>query len=211
MTARKTIVLFALAVLLSGCGGGREKTEQAASTPSVAAVPSPPAVSIGPTTPPPSTITRFTDIPVPPNNVVDLERTVMVGSEADWLGRILLTTPMETSAVWEFYRREMPRYGWHEIAAHWRPANSVLFYQLNNRVATIELASRAGLTQVEFWMNPRNANTASGGASLRVPAVPLAEGGPSVGRAESVGSPPPAGSLPGTALEEAPAPPPPWH
>lgn len=202
-----TLVLFAMTVLLAGCGSSRSsEKEQAARTPSMAAVPSP--MSVGPTTPPPSSTTRFTDVPVPPDNVVDLERTVMVGSEADWLGRILLTTPMATSAVWEFYRREMPRYGWHEIAAHWRPTNSVLFFQLNNRVATIELASRAGLTQIEFWMNPRNSNTASG-ASIRVPATPLAEGGPSLGRAESVGSPPPGNAgAPrplGSTVEEAPA------
>ncbi len=223
MVSRSTIaILLGLAVILAGCGGSSKEKPQSAAL--VSAAPVPP---IGPTTPPPSPVTRFTDIPVPPNNTVDLERTVMVGGEADWLGRVLLSTPMETAAVWEFYRREMPRYGWHEIAAHWRPTNSVLFYQLNNRVATIELGSRAGITQIEFWMNPRNSINAPG-TSGRLVSPSLTDDAASSDRpdpdlAESVGSSPPddkpavatAVSTPprpiGSTVEESPLPPPPWQ
>jgi hypothetical protein len=217
MHSRTTIgILLVLALIAAGCGRSSSEKSQSARLASAAPVP-----PIGPTTPPPSPITRFTDIPVPPDNTVDLERTVMVGGEADWLGRILLSTPMETAAVWEFYRREMPRYGWHEIAAHWRPPNSVLFFQLNNRVATIELTSRTGLTQIEFWMNPRNSINAPGASSQPV-APSRVDGTVSTGRAESVGSGLPGNPAtgtavaappraPGSAVEEAPISSPPWQ
>jgi hypothetical protein len=216
MVARTTIgiLLLGLAAVVTGCGGSKEKAQPAALA---SAAPVPP---IGPTTPPPSPVTRFVDIPVPPDNTVDLERTVMVGGEADWLGRVLLSTPMATAAVWDFYRREMPRYGWHEIAAHWRPPNSVLFYQLNNRVATIELASRAGITQIEFWMNPRNSTNAPN--TSRVLGPSLMDGVLPGEGAQSVGSAPPDKPVtaraesapprpPGSTVEELPLPPPPWQ
>jgi hypothetical protein len=216
MVSRTTIgiLLLGSTLIVAGCGGSKEKSQPAAL---VSAAPVPP---IGPMTPPPSSVTRFTDIPVPPDNTVDLERTVMVGGEADWLGRVLFSTPMETAAVWEFYRREMPRYGWHEIAAHWRPTNSVLFFQLNNRVATIELSSRAGITQIEFWMNPRSSN--SPGASTLVVTPSLASGAAPGEKSEPAGgaSPdrpalgiataaPPPEREPASAVEETALPPPP--
>ena len=107
---------------------------------------------------------QFTDIPIPPKNSIDLDRTLVFGSDRDWIGRISLSTSMGVSDVYDFYKREMPKLGWTELTSI-RSSTSVLTYTMDNRVATIQLAGgRFGLgTQVDFWMNPRAQG--GGGAS----------------------------------------------
>ena len=109
---------------------------------------------------------QFTDIPIPPKNTIDLDRTLVFGSDRDWIGRVALSTSMAVGEVYDFYKREMPKLGWTELTSI-RSSTSVLTYQMDNRVATIQVASgRFGLgTQVDFWMNPR----AGGGASSFTP------------------------------------------
>lgn len=104
----------------------------------------------------PAGFARFTDIPIPPKNSIDLDRTVVFGSDRDWIGRVSLSSSMSMSELYDFYKREMPRLGWTELTSV-RSSTSVLTYQQDNRIATIQLAGeRFGLgTQVDFWMNPR--------------------------------------------------------
>ena len=147
-------------------------------------------------------VTRFTGIPMPPNNALDLDRTVVVGGDADWVGRIVFTNPMTVDATVEYYRREMPQYGWSELAAT-RSSTSVLSYQAGARIATIQLQSQAEPagtprgTRVEFWVNPRP--SAQGPTSVRADTPSTAE------ISSSADSPLP--PLPRTPVEQAPLPP----
>lgn len=127
---------------------------------------------------------QFTDIPIPPKNTIDLDRTLVFGSDRDWIGRISLSSSMAVGEVYDFYKREMPKLGWTELTSI-RSSTSVLTYQMDNRVATIQVASgRFGLgTQVDFWMNPR----AGAGASSFVPSSG-GIGNPTSGGAGSRGS-----------------------
>lgn len=127
-----------------------------------------PAPSTGnPAGPQQAGFAQFTDIPIPPKNSIDLDRTLVFGSDRDWIGRISLSSSMGVSEVYDFYKREMPKLGWTELTSV-RSSTSVLTYEMGNRVATIQVGSgRFGLgTQVDFWMNPR----AGGGASSVMPA-----------------------------------------
>lgn len=104
---------------------------------------------------------RFVDIPMPAKNSIDLDRTLVFGTEKDWIGRVSLTSSMGVSEIYDFYKREMPRFGWSELTSV-RSSTSVLTYQMDTRIATIQVASqRFGGAAIEFWMNPR----AGGGAS----------------------------------------------
>jgi hypothetical protein len=126
---------------------------------------------------------RFTDIPMPANNSLDLDRTMIFGADRDWIGRVSLSAPLTVNDTYDFYKREMPRLGWTELTSV-RSATSVLSYQLDNRVATIQVTARRSLignsSQIDFWMNPR----AGGGAST------FSSGGSSGGY-----TPPPAGNF----------------
>lgn len=108
-----------------------------------------------------SGFSRFTDVPMPPNNSIDLDRTIVFGVDKDWIGRIALSTSMSVGEVYDFFKREMPRLGWTELTSV-RSATSVLSYQQDNRIATIQVSSaRLWGSKIDFWMNPR----AQGGMS----------------------------------------------
>jgi hypothetical protein len=141
-----------------------------ASNPTPASNPAP-ASNPTPVSMTPPTVKRFSGIPMPANNTLDLDRTIVIGSESEWLGRVLLTTPMTVDEVVDFYRREMPHYGWAEFAAT-RATTTVLAYQADSRFATIQIIGQVageGQTQspsgtrVEFWIVPR---PASAGAAV---------------------------------------------
>lgn len=143
-------VALGLAAGLAACGG-RSKTPPEAAAPAVE--------TRVPITPPPMAVTRPVDIPMPPYHTLDLERTVMVGNDTEWLGRASMTALIEPIGVWEFYRREMPRQGWTEISVSESP-NRVLFYQRGSRVAVVEVWPSTNGSRVDVWMNPRPVSVA---------------------------------------------------
>jgi hypothetical protein len=179
------VVASGLTLILAACGGR--------STPPRATTAAPAADTRLPITPPPMMVTRPTDIPMPPHHTLDLERTVMVGNPSEWLGRASMAAPIEPIGIWDFYRREMPRQGWTEIAASQTP-NRVLFYQRGERVAVVEVLPTRNGSRIDIWMNPR-----SGTPSPTVSAAP--ESVP-----QQAPEPPPPDAIEGTPL-----PPPPWH
>jgi hypothetical protein len=128
-------------------------------------------------------IAHFSDIPMPRENVLDLDRSVVFGADREWIGRLALTSKLSVTDAYEFFRQEMPRLGWSEVTSV-RSASAVLAYQMDNRVATIQIASqRSGDgSQIDFWMNPRGM-TPRGEMSVQAP--PPSSPGPAFWRDES--------------------------
>lgn len=155
---------LSLCLTLSGCGApspsGSQPYVPAAYAPTQTATRSATPGAVPVSTPPTRVIRRFIGIPMPLNNRLDVDRTVVVGGGNDWLGRIFFSAPMSVEQTIDFYRHDMPRYGWTELAVT-QSDTSVLAYQMGNRMATIELTPRpaVGATQVEFWVNPLPART----------------------------------------------------
>lgn len=105
---------------------------------------------------------QFSDIPIPDNAVMNLKRTLLLGSEGAWIGRLSITAPYGTSGLFDFYMSEMPRFGWSEITVI-RSQTSVLTYKRDNRVATIQLIQEDdNETDVLFTVSPEG----RGGASM---------------------------------------------
>ena len=147
---------------------------------------------------------------MPPNNALDLDRTVVVGDESQWVGRVFFTTPMRVDELVEFYRREMPRYGWIELAAI-SSTTSVLSYQEDGRIATIQ-ASALGLgTRVEFWVNPRPSGGGRTALQTAEPPPPPAVVPPSRGVSQTFVTSPATALAPAARLPVDQAPLPPWR
>ncbi len=147
LTAIRNLGIVAVTALALGACG---LTGQSASTGS-AANPNDKNASPGPG------FVRFTDVPMPANASVDLNNLFVMGNDGAWFGRIVLSPGSSVADMYEFYRREMPRFGWSEVS-NIRSANSVLVFQQGDRVATIQINPSGTITaasKVEFSMTPR--------------------------------------------------------
>lgn len=99
----------------------------------------------------PYNFSQFTDIPVPQKAEMDLERTSIVGREADWMGKIYFYTPYSVSGVFDFYTYEMEKFGWKELTSV-RGMQSVLVFVRGTRIALIQIAP-APFTGAEVLFN----------------------------------------------------------
>ena len=99
--------------------------------------------------------TRFPDIPIPSGATMDLDRSLVLGARDAWIGRLAMHVGARPSALFDFYSREMGRFGWREITSV-RSETSVLTYSRGERVATVRIR---GVTlrgaQVDVTISPR--------------------------------------------------------
>jgi hypothetical protein len=82
---------------------------------------------------------RFPDLPIPPGGEINLEKTLVFGSNEAWFGRLTVESSLNSNELFNFFKQEVPGFGWQEITSI-RSALSVLTYTRNKRVATIQIA-----------------------------------------------------------------------
>jgi hypothetical protein len=145
MTVSRLGTMFglALALALTGC----TRTTPLATTTSNA--------ETGPPSPAQAAYGHFTDIPIPSRAEMDLEHSLILGSADEWLGRVSLDTGESVPEVFDFYQREMPKFGWGEITIV-RAEVSVLTYERAGRIATIQIQStNLGGAEVSITVSPK--------------------------------------------------------
>ncbi len=99
--------------------------------------------------------TRFPDIPIPSGATMDLDRSLVLGARDEWIGRLAMHVGGRPGALFDFYSREMARFGWREITSV-RSETSVLTYSRGERVATIQIRSvTLRGAQVDVTISPR--------------------------------------------------------
>lgn len=106
---------------------------------------------------PEQAFTRFPDIPVPAGAKIDLDKTLVFGGGETWFGRIAMSANYGADKMFDFYKQDLPSFGWQEITSI-RSANSVLTYQREDRIATIQISgSTLQGTQVLITVSPKGA------------------------------------------------------
>jgi hypothetical protein len=104
---------------------------------------------------------QFTDIPVPPRSEMDTSRTLLLGSQDKWIGRLVFSSGYSVSQLFDFYKQEMPAFGWTEITTV-RSELSVLTYKRQGRIATIQLSdTRLNNSEVQLTVSPEGAGTST--------------------------------------------------
>jgi hypothetical protein len=102
-----------------------------------------------------SSFAQFTDLPLPNGNSIDMDRTLVLGGEGNWTGRLSITVNSRVGEMYDFFRREMPKFGWAELTSA-RSATSLLTFQRDNRIATVLIApSRLIGSAVDITMAPK--------------------------------------------------------
>lgn len=106
---------------------------------------------------PASTFSQFNDIPIPANADIDLEESLILGTEDGWIGRLAIDVGYEMTEMYGFYEREMPKFGWEQLTTV-RSRISTMTYRRGSRVSTITLMSTlTGGSQIDFTVAPGNA------------------------------------------------------
>ena len=117
-----------------------------------------------------SALDQVADVPVPADSAVDLERSIILGDRDNWSGRLAISSSYTVNEMFDFYRQQMPRFGWTELSVV-RAANSVLTYMRDNRIATVQITgARMDSARIDFIVSPR------GGMPAGTP--PPGNGGP---------------------------------
>lgn len=136
-----TVVLTA--ILLTGCTQG------------IGVTPSTTNATRGQLTAPPPSFAQFRDIPIPTGAKMAVDRTLVLGPQESWLGRLVLDTSNSPTSMFDFYKQRTPQFGWREITSV-RSAVSVLTYGRGERVMTVQIRAKtiAG-SELDITLSPR--------------------------------------------------------
>ena len=96
----------------------------------------------------------FKDIPIPDGSVMDMTNTVIFGSDDEWFGKLTILPNLSHAETFDFFRYEMPNLSWKEIT-NVRSTSSVLSYERNDRIVTIQISTPYGKTLCSISMSPK--------------------------------------------------------
>lgn len=166
--ARRSVVALLACLPLACAGAG----------PSGAQTTAPSAASNGDTTLVPPNVFTVPQIPVPPDAQIALEDTVIVGADESWTGQVVMTAPYRVVQVTQFFRQEMPKYGWVETAIV-RSRRVAISFTRDDRVAIVRIAPKGGgvfgagdgSTEIDVIVSPAQARDAQARPAASPPAA----------------------------------------
>ena len=80
----------------------------------------------------------FADIPISYDDVLDTERSLILGSGESWTGRAFIRTKLSAEDAYDYYLNTMKDYGWGMITSV-QSEISVLTLRKGDRVATVQI------------------------------------------------------------------------
>jgi len=104
----------------------------------------------------------LTDIPIPPDSTLDVERSLILGDLDRWTGRIILNVGQGATKTFALYQTQMPNFGWEPIMSV-QAEVSVLSFTRGERAATVQIEGRTlGGSTVAITVAPRHSGAAPG-------------------------------------------------
>ena len=100
---------------------------------------------------------KFNDLPMSATSKMNVEKSLVFGSASEWYGRINLLVDLSAAGVFDFYRYEMPNFGWKEITSI-RSDVSLLTYERGDRIANIRITRSQMESEVWITVSPRDSN-----------------------------------------------------
>ena len=98
---------------------------------------------------------QFQDIPIPEGSKMNMDRTLILGENNAWIGRLVIDSQSSKAELFDFFKYRTSQFGWQEITSV-RAAISVLSYSKENRIMTITFESQPLIgTRVNITMSPK--------------------------------------------------------
>ena len=98
----------------------------------------------------------YADIPIAANDELAVDKSLLLNTGEQWIGRAVLKSKQSTVQAFEYYLANMPNHGWINITSV-QSEISVLTYEKGRRVATIQI-KRGTLrgSQISVTVSPRD-------------------------------------------------------
>jgi len=80
------------------------------------------------------------DIPIPSNSILDHDKSLVLSTEEQWIGRLVLDVESSMAKVFSYYASHMSELGWEPVSSI-LAENSVLTFVQGERVATVQISS----------------------------------------------------------------------
>ena len=84
---------------------------------------------------------QFDDIPIPIKSTLIRDDSIIISRKIGWSGRLVFDTSENQIDVFDFFRNELPKFGWKKISEI-SSESSLLNYQNNQRFASIQIFDR---------------------------------------------------------------------
>jgi len=81
---------------------------------------------------------EFNDFPIPINSKLIKDQSIIIAKKDGWYGRLSFTTSESQLTVYDFFRNELPKFGWKKISEI-SSDSSLLNYQNKVRFASIQI------------------------------------------------------------------------
>ena len=81
---------------------------------------------------------EFNDFPIPVNSKLVKDQSIIISKKNGWLGRLAFTTSESQLTVYDFFRNELPKFGWKKISEI-SSDSSLLNYQNAKRFASVQI------------------------------------------------------------------------
>ncbi len=97
---------------------------------------------------------QFSDIAVPAGSKMDVDRSLILGARDNWIGRLAMNTSENTTKAYDFFLREMPKFGWQEITTV-RSDISIIMFRRGNRIVTVQIKGQTlGGSTIDVTVSP---------------------------------------------------------
>lgn len=138
-----------IALALAGCanfpGTSASKDSSTSATASTSAAKTPEVPAYQP----------VSDVPIPPGTKIKTDKSLILGSDDRWVGKIALDVDMPTTQAYAYYADRMPTFGWEPITAV-QGKTSTLTFLRGDRAATVEIAGSGFKgSEVGITVSPR--------------------------------------------------------
>ena len=101
-------------------------------------------------------LSQITDIPIPEDSIIDLEKTLIVGEKSDWMGRVSLISKKKVDDIYNFFLNEMIKFSYDKKSSNKSDTSTLIFE--NNKKAIFIKISELNLrkTYIEITATPVN-------------------------------------------------------
>ncbi|MFL2679068.1 MAG: hypothetical protein ACJ0GH_01650 [Alphaproteobacteria bacterium] len=83
-------------------------------------------------------LAEFDDMPIPLSSKLDKEESIIFSKRDGWLGKLEFNTSQRQITVYDFFRNELPKFGWKKLSEI-SSETSILNYENKNRLALIQI------------------------------------------------------------------------